>query len=226
MRPTAKQFRDFLETHRYTQAEIAERLGVTRDAVASYVNGRVRFPERLLPRLRALGFADASATISVAREAPAAYVTTVAIRAWRGALASAPGDDGEFTPDDYQEVLTAFVVGGMERADLHDFVRVRGTSLEPRVRSGGALIIYRDPGMSLVAGRIYLCEDDGGRVYVKVLRRSTSGERFELHALRDGGARFDDITGWQIHGYAVAIIHDDDEPGANVEWRGGRPLTA
>ena len=151
------------------------------------------------------------------------FASTMAIRGWRGALAAGRIDEEcTFSEDDYIEIPTAFIVGGPERAEFHDAVRVAGTSMEPRIYSGEVVVIYRD--MTPRRNTIVLAQSPNGSVYLKVLR-SLDG-RFVLESVRDGGASEKDLSGWTIHGYAVAILGDPEQGSRNIEWHAGQALRA
>lgn len=152
----------------------------------------------------------------------AGFAVTAAVRAYEGAAAGFDHDEPVFELVGMVEIPTAFLVGGTSKIDAHDVVRVSGRSLEPRVQSGDGVLIHRNP--TLYKGAIVLATNPEGKVYLKVLRQG--GDGWELHSLSKHGSAFTDLAGWQIHGYAVAILRDEDEPGPNVEWRGGRPLKA
>jgi hypothetical protein len=167
------------------------------------------------------GFVEAM----VVRESRTAdgFTRTAAVRSWRSALAASPGEFSDvFETDGYVEVPTAFLIGGASGIENHDVVRVSGGSMVPRVEPGDRLVFVRDAEPR--RNSIVLATSPDGLVVVKVIRWTR--DRWELHSVADGGAVFADLTGWTIHGYAVARLGDDSEPGYNTEWRGGQPLKA
>lgn len=152
------------------------------------------------------------------------FGVTVAIRSWRGAMAAASPDDEcpfDREPDPY-EVPSAFLVGGPERAELHDVVKVSGSSLEDRVMSGERILFYRDA--TIYRDSIVFAASPDGRLFMKVIRKA--GGTYHLASLKDGAATFTDLDGWTIYGYAVAIIGDPEAGTRNIEWANGRPLKA
>lgn len=151
------------------------------------------------------------------------FAVKIAVRSWVGAMAGNPEDEIEFVPDDVNhEVPTAFLVGGIERAEHHDIVRVRGFSLAPRIHSGELVLFHRDDTPR--RNTIVLAENENHQVYVKALRYDTGSGRYQLHSISSNGATFTDLTGWKIIGYAVVIMGGHESGERNIEWNDGAPL--
>lgn len=242
--PKSKKLRRARDWHRppFNQEEFAKLIGIKRAALASYETGRNPIPDSVLISVASMckipleWFLDGQDTmppLADQSEQPNAkllddralvegFVTTAAIRSWKGALAGFNGEECYFEEDGTFEVPVAFLVGGISKIELHDVVRVSGMSMAPRIVSGDRVIVYRDE--TLIRNSIVLATSPDDKVYLKVLRRAN--DRWELASLGKGD-HFTDLSGWRIHGYAVTIIRtDDEEPGPNVEWRSGKPLRA
>lgn len=208
------------------QADLADRLGLSRSAVANYERGSA-IPADVRQRILEIFEIDERPATPEISPIPAGFSLTAAIRSWRGAAAALdPNMEEEFIEEESPtEVPTAFLIGGAAKIDRHDLVRVSGMSMAPRVMSGERVLIYRDP--QLIPNSIVLAESPDRRAsYLKVLRFNGAARRWELHSLADGGAAFCDLSGWTVHGYAICIFGDDESEGRNVEWRYGKPLKA
>lgn len=150
------------------------------------------------------------------------FATSVAIRTWESASAAmSEEDDCQFeqaaVPD---EVLLAFVVGGIRAIDRHDLVKVRGFSMAPEILPGDKVLFFND-GV-LKRNTIVMVQSPEHAVMIKALR--VQGDKFILESLSKDGATFTDLTDWQIFGHAVAIFGDDDGTGRNVRWPYGQPI--
>ena len=151
------------------------------------------------------------------------FTLTAAIRSWRSALAAIDAvEDGYFEQSETpHEVPTAFLIGLSSKLDYHDVVSVSGTSMSPRINPGDRVLFYRD--QTPRPNTIVMAESPDGRVFVKVLRFVAG--HFELHSIAAHGATFQQLAGWKILGYALAIM-GDHERNRNIEWDGGSPLKA
>lgn len=142
------------------------------------------------------------------------------IRQWRGANAGSPDEDSSFDldPEDAYEVY-AFLVDG--KPDIHDAFRIRGESMSPRVEQGDRVIVRYEPAPTY--GSIVMVQSPDGKVYLKVLKKTTNG--IEFHSVNP---RFKPITepeGWVCKGFAIAIIKEPSgNRGITLEWLEGRPL--
>lgn len=119
------------------------------------------------------------------------------------------------------EVPSAFIVGGFEKIDSHLLIRVSGVSMAPRIHSGERVLIHKDHTPR--PNTIVFAESPGGALFLKCL--VFDGGRYVLTSYATEGISVQDLHGWRIHGYAIAIIGDGDG-GRNIEWREGRPLRA
>lgn len=150
------------------------------------------------------------------------FAMRAAIRSWSSAMAGIDGEDGAFEeePEPY-EVPTAFLIGGTAKIDLHDIVRITGTSMEPRIEPGERVIFYRDS--AIIDNSIALVQSPDHQVYVKAIKRE--GKRYRFDSLGKG-ACFDDLTNWTILGHAICIMGRPGEGKRNIEWDDGRYLRA
>jgi hypothetical protein len=161
-----------------------------------------------------------AATVDLGR----GFVVTAAVRAWNGALASPLDAECYFEEaQERGEVPTAFLVGGYSKVELHDLIRVAGTSMAPRIESGEQVLIYRDATPR--ANTIVLAESPDHRMFLKVLRMSLQTEWY-LESINPIVEPIKTLDGWVIHGYAVVVIGESGSRGRNIEWDAGRPLKA
>lgn len=208
-----------------TQEAAADLVGAKRAAFATYETGYVKkIPAQVLARMRANGLGVVTlgnASMVSESNSAADYGRRVYIRSWRGAMAASQEDESEFESEEDRPV-PAFVVGHDPRPGKHEFVRVSGRSMEPRVRRGDSVVIYLDT--VLQPNTIVLATSPDGKVYLKILREGDNG-RWELHSHIKDGLTFTNLSDWRIHGYAVAVlIADAPTQGANIEYRDGSPL--
>jgi hypothetical protein len=54
--------------------------------------------------------------------------------------------------------------------------------------------------------------------------RQTSKGLLQLHSLNAEFAPIVSLDGWELRGYAVAILHSYEPGQANIEWDNGRAL--
>lgn len=236
--------RQALRARNVTQRELAERLGVSDDVVNSIVAGITKMkPARKALIAGILGIsvteltappADSnvvslggSATIrsgAAPVDIAKGFAVTAAVRAWNGALASPLDAECYFEEaEERGEVPTAFLVGGYSKVELHDLVRVAGTSMAPRIESGEQVLIFRDATPR--ANTIVLAESPDHRMFLKVLRMSLQTEWY-LESINPAVEPIEDLSGWTVHGYAVVIMGEAGSKGRNIEWDTGRALKA
>jgi phage repressor protein C with HTH and peptisase S24 domain len=146
----------------------------------------------------------------------------VSLAVWRGVSAGFDGDCVflESTSAEFMAV-PAFLAGHDPHA--HAICIASGVSMFPRVDHGEKVIIKLDPNPpvnSIVVAR----KPDVGN-FIKALRRTSAG-RLELHSLNKDFQPICDVDGWELRGYAVAILHTYEPGAANIEWDASRPLRA
>lgn len=226
-----------------TQEELAERLSpVTVAMVRNWETDRTEMPRPQAMRVAEIydmdwrWFYDGKETLPKQNEANAVvdnsesaraliegFSNTVAVRSFIGVLAGLDNEETYFQEEEIPyEIPRAFLVGGTANLDKHAILRASGPSLKPRVRSGSRVLTY-DDGI-LYRNTVVAAQDPAGRWWIKVLREGS--DSWELHSLNSQGATFTDLNGWRVAGHAVAIFHEPDEPGPNIEWIQGRPLKA
>lgn len=152
------------------------------------------------------------------------YIVTVAIAAYKGVMAGHSLDQESYyeLEDLPLEVPAAFLIGGIEKIDAHEVIRISGNSMASRVNSGDRVVIFKDDTPR--QNTIVFVESPDHRLYLKCLRVGEA--KFILESYSDHGLTVDDMTGWKIHGYAIAILGDPDSGIRNIEWNDGRPLKA
>lgn len=150
------------------------------------------------------------------------FAVRVAIAAYRGVMAGDSYDDEAFyeREDEPTEVPTAFLIGGLDKIDQHELVKVNGTSMSPRIWSGDKVVIYKDP--TPLPKTIVFCESPTGQLFLKRLVKGPA--RLELASYHPNGLHVSDIAGWKIHGHAIAIIGSPEQGSRNIEWNDGAPL--
>jgi len=225
-----------------TQSELAERIGAKRNVVQNWESERT-----VLPKAQAMLIAEvynidwrwfydrsdtlprqdkSNAEVDTSEEASRlimGFAQTVAVRSYIGVLAGLDNEEAYFQEEENPyEIPSAFLIGGPDNLEKHAILRAASNSLRPRVRSGSRVLLY-DDGI-LYRNSFVGAEDPDDKVWLKVLREGKEG--WELHSLNPAGATFRNLTGWKIKGHAIAIFHEPDEPGANIEWIHGSPLRA
>lgn len=151
------------------------------------------------------------------------FVVMVAIRTWEcAAAADGDDDDVEFVlAETPQEIPIAFITGGYSQIDNYELLKVAGRSLMDVVSPGEFILIRKD--QTPYRNTIGMTTAPSGKVLVKAVRMNKEGF-VEYHSLRDGYPAFLDTSQWRHHGYAVAIIGDDDGDGRNIRWNFGRAI--
>ena len=143
----------------------------------------------------------------------------VLLPTWRGAIA---GDgECEFFDTESPELssVPAFLAGN--DPNNHILCIASGASMFPRVQNGEKVVVRLDrnpPNNSIVIAR----RPDGAN-FVKVLRQNPRGV-LELHSLNPDFNPITNLEGWELRGYAVAVLHSYEPGQANIEWDSGRPL--
>lgn len=127
----------------------------------------------------------------------------------------------EFLDSDSPELSPApYFCAGNDPANLILCI-ASGASLFPRIRNGEKLVVRLDrnpPNNSIVLGK----RPDGSN-FVKVLRQNDRG-LLDLDSLNPEFAGIGSLEGWELRGYAVAVLHSYEPGQANIEWDDGRPL--
>jgi len=153
-----------------------------------------------------------------------AMATNVRVRSYRGALAAGSlQEEPIYEEDDWYEVPAAFLVEGPEAALEHAIIQVTGFSMAPRIESGERILFRQDAMMR--TGVISLVRNPEGKRMVKVVRSLGDG-RYAIASINKAGASASDLTGWEMLGYAVAIIGPGGTGQKNIEYDEGRPLRA
>lgn len=232
-------------TPKNTQAELAEMIGLGLDVVRNWELGRTALPKAAAMKIAEVYNIDwrwlydtedtppvrengsrPNAIIDTSEEAAriiAGFTQTVAVRSYIGVLAGLDNEEAYFQEEELPyEIPIAFLIGGHANIDKHAILRAASNSLKPRVRSGSRVLLY-DDGI-LYRNTIVGAEDPDRKVWLKVLREGK--DSWELHSLSSTGATFSDLSGWKIKGHAIAIFHEPDEPGPNIEWIRGTALRA
>lgn len=218
-----------------TQADLARELGVSQPVVSNWERGRNGPSSSMAKRIvQLLNIKDhwLATGEGPMRDEPEVvivndpqitegFASTVALPVWRGILAAGSwSDECIFELDGLQEIPIFFLRGGAAHASEHAIARVAGLSMSPRIGSGESCIIYLDPVPK--PNSISLVKSPDGRAYLKALRQT--GNSWKLESVNKGGITIEDLAGYELVGHAIAIIGGDDREGANIEWRGGRPL--
>ncbi len=145
----------------------------------------------------------------------------VLLPTWRGTIA---GDgECEFFDSDSPELnaVPAFLAGNDPHS--HILCIASGASMYPRVKNGERVVVRLDrnpPNNAIVVAK----RPDGAN-FVKVLRQNERG-LLELHSLNEEFRPIVNLDGWEMRGYAVAVLHSYEPGRANIEWDSGRPLRA
>lgn len=228
-----------LEANGLTKSWLAAQIGEERQNVINWIKGKYhpmdpsvwdRMLEKLAPFMGAGSGPLPAANARLLKEESQGYDgfrQRVAIRSWSGAMAAMfSEDDAELVQDEANyEIPTAFLVGGLHNADHHDIIRVVGDSMLPIVEHNDRVVVFRTE--ELPKNAIVFASDAEGHHFLKVLVKTGTG-RFQLRSINPAGSHFEDIEGWKIHGYAVAILKDrrNVAPLApSVVWEEGSPLT-
>ena len=211
----------------WTIRKFATELGITETRYKPYEYGMTKkIPVDVMDRARKFlskrRMAKPAVTVEEDRKILEGFAVTVAVRAWESALA---GLDNEsecfFEPTDAPyEIPSAFLVGGLDMVDFHDLVRVSGRSMSPLIEPGDRVLFFQDS--SPRRNTVVMAQCPENRIFIKVLR-DVKGV-WELHSLNPQGAQFDNLRGWKIHGYAVAILRDPDGGNMNIMWPFGQPI--
>lgn len=195
---------------------VARTLGLT---VAWFENGREEAPPLYRDRPNA---EEQSGDTSGATEVRS-FVRgdEVLLPTWRGAIA---GDgECEFFDSDSPELtaVPSFLAGN--DPFNHILCIASGASMYPRVKNGEKLVVRLDrnpPNNSIVISK----RPDGAN-FVKVLRQNDRGF-LELHSLNPEFQPITALEGWEMRGYAVAVLHSYEPGRPNIEWDNGRALRA
>ena len=145
----------------------------------------------------------------------------VLLPTWRGTIA---GDgECEFFDDDSHELsaVPAFLAGN----DPYNHVLciASGASMFPRVKNGERVVLRLDRNPP--TGAIVVAKRPDGANFVKVLGQDSRGQ-LELYSLNEEFQPITQLDGWELRGYAVAILHSYEPGQANIEWDNGRALRA
>lgn len=229
--------RNLLEAKNVSQTKLARLLDRSDNVVSNWVRGMTRMePEdkvQIAARLnvpvskldhdgeKLSTLADTDPRLS--RKIAQGFSNKVAIRWWRGALAGSMDEECTFEENGMLEVATYFLVGGYESADKHEIVTPSGLSMFPRINSGDKVIVFKDTTPR--QNTIVLAESPDYKVYMKVLRLHEG--RYVLESINPAFPAMHDLSGWKLHGYAIAILKADPDPGMpNIEYLEGAPLRA
>lgn len=220
--------------------DVAAKVGFTKAKLHEWESGRTKNPKKwdVEKVAEALGLplawfydgqpgappvsqADDRVTVVSDSRLVEGFSTTVAVRTWASALAALDSStECHFEPTEAPyEIPTAFLVGGIRNMDRHDLVNVAGRSMEPVINPGDRVLFFQD--ISPRRNTIVMAQCPEGKVYIKVLR-DVAG-RWQLSSIAKDGANFEDLSGWTIHGYAVAIL-GDETTGRNIQWPFGQPI--
>lgn len=201
----------------------ASRLRVPEDRYKNWEYGKVKKePANVMAKARQ--FLHDRENASVQEKKHTGFAMTVAIPAWRGVLGGNSLEDEAVyeREEDPEEIPSAFLVRGIDGIELHDVIKVSGNSMYPRVESGERIIIFRDSIPR--ANTIVFAASPEGRQYIKCLRQP--GRHFILDSYAEDGLTVENIAGWTIYGYAIAILGPPGMGSRNIEWNEGRPLRA
>lgn len=145
----------------------------------------------------------------------------VLLQTWRGTIA---GDgDCEFFDQESPELnaVPAFLAGNDPYN--HILCIASGASMYPRVKNGERVVIRLDrnpPNNAIIVAK----RPDGAN-FIKVLRQNDKGN-LELHSLNRDFKPIGHLEGWEMRGYAVAILHTYEPGQPNIEWDNGHSLRA
>jgi phage repressor protein C with HTH and peptisase S24 domain len=145
----------------------------------------------------------------------------VLLPTWRGTMAS----DGEceFYPSESTEFMAIPAFLASSDPEGHILCIASGASMFPRVQNGERVVVRLDrnpPNNTIIVSK----RPDGAN-FVKILRQNVRGF-LELHSLNAEFAPIITLDGWEMRGYAVAIIHSYEPGRPNIEWDHGRALRA
>jgi phage repressor protein C with HTH and peptisase S24 domain len=185
-----------------------------------------KVPERVLLKAKALLRSPAAAEVAHEDDEriKRGFAITVAVRAWESALAGMdPNEESYFDiVESPYEIPTAFLVGGIQNADRHDLVKVSGRSMSPLIEPGDRVLFFQDS--SPRRNTVVMVESPEHKVYIKVIR--DTGAHWILESINPEGQTFEDLRGWKICGYAVAIMRDPEGSEMNIHWPFGMPIKA
>ena len=201
-----------------TQSEFADRLGVSRSAVAGYETGRP-LPEEVarklekefqqqLPKLPepdrgplspGPGISPVPVLTDTPQSQPGVSRRYFPILGSAGA-AIFPVASAEPIPEDYAEFSE-----DLYRSDVDRFaVIVNGDSMEPRLKSGDVVLIH--PTTACPSGRMVVFRTTDHEYAVKVLRRDAKGDRFE--PINPEYDAIEPRPDWQLVGFVVGWRRD------------------
>ena len=202
-----------------TQSEFADRLGVSRSAVAGYETGRP-LPDDVARKLEAEfkqpipgksiepdrgpvgtgpGISPAPAQYDTPQSQPGVSRRYFPILGSAGA-AIFPVVSAEAIPEDYAEFSE-----DLYRSDVDRFaVIVNGDSMEPRLKSGDVILIH--PATTCPSGRMVVFRTVDHEYAVKVLRRDAKGDRFE--PINPEYDAIEPRPDWQLVGFVVGWRRD------------------
>lgn len=149
-----------------------------------------------------------------------ANMEEVSLPLWRGVMA---GDDGECMFDEESPEyisIPAFITGG--KSDGFVVGVASGFSMYPRVAPGEHIVIKIDPNPPLNA--IVVARSEGKGNFIKAFRKVA--DRGTLESLNPEFKTIEDLTGWTLRGYAIAVLKKYEGGSPNIEWDFGRPLRA
>lgn len=231
--PIVKEMRTLYErAGRPSYSSLGRLANIADKTVKNYLEGDTDRPDEekvaaIIKGIRTVSEATSEANVielkdHQSRRIATGFAITIAVRSWRGVLAA--GDDYEdcyLEEDGMSEIPTAFLVGGMQNAELHGVVRVAGNSMSPRIESGERVIVYLDP--TPIPNAIMMVQSPDGKVMLKVVRNN-GGMAWSFESIHRDGLKNDAPKGWSFKGVAVAVMGHPDS-GRNIEWT-GRPLRA
>jgi phage repressor protein C with HTH and peptisase S24 domain len=107
--------------------------------------------------------------------------------------------------------------------DAHILCIASGASMYPRVQNGERVVVKLDRNPPNNA--IIIAKRPDGANFVKVLKQNDRGF-LELLSLNQEFKPIVSLDGWEMRGYAVAILHAYEPGMPNIEWDQGRALRA
>lgn len=202
-----------------TQSEFADRLGVSRSAVAGYETGRP-LPDDVARKLESEfkqpvprgtpepdrgpvgsgpGISPTPVQFDTPQSQPGVSRRYFPILGSAGA-AIFPVVSAEAIPEDYAEFSE-----DLYRSDVDRFaVIVNGDSMEPRLKSGDVILIH--PATTCPSGRMVVFRTVDHEYAVKVLRRDAKGDRFE--PINPEYDAIEPQPDWQLVGFVVGWRRD------------------
>lgn len=214
----AEAIQDFRHRMRWTQADLAEKIGVTRSAMASYESGRVSPNRHVVQKLLELGFAPGTSAV---REEPSRYVLlqpTQAIVPKQAVMIPFAGEvpcstwGDPLDSEEHIEVESVFVKTGRFAA------KVVGDSCFPALLPGDITIWEHD--FSPPYGTIVLAQRKGDHgCTVKKLEHD--GGRAVLSPLNPVYDRPEDGEGWGVIARLVAVVRVSEAPRRTWYWEPG-----